>query len=186
MAKALMGHVNSELRTTAVLAVENRRLRRRVEDLETLVLRLQADNDRLAAAARDDRESSGLPRTCSRPDIPLHAPARARPRLTAACEPSSLVETVFPARLGTAFRWLVGVVVDDQHRRRHAMAAGPLLVASQTHDPRLVAAARWRSSCRGCSSGWSPARWPTGSTGGCCDGMVANAVRASCWRSCAP
>ena len=38
-----------------VLVVENNRLRRRVEDLETLVLRLQADNDRLAAAARDEQ-----------------------------------------------------------------------------------------------------------------------------------
>jgi hypothetical protein len=55
MAKALLGHLNSDARTTSVLAVENRRLRRRVEDLETLVLRLQADNDRLAAAVRDDR-----------------------------------------------------------------------------------------------------------------------------------
>ena len=55
MAKALLGHVHSDARTTSVLAVENRRLRRRVEDLEALVLRLQADNDRLAAAVRDDR-----------------------------------------------------------------------------------------------------------------------------------
>ena len=53
MAKALMGHVHQDGRTTTVLVVENNRLRRRVEDLETLVLRLQADNDRLAAAARD-------------------------------------------------------------------------------------------------------------------------------------
>ena len=58
MAKALLGHVNSDVRTTAVLTVENRRLRRRVEDLETVVLRLQADNDRLAAAARDTREAA--------------------------------------------------------------------------------------------------------------------------------
>ena len=54
MAKALLGHVNTEMRSTPALAVENRRLRRRVEDLETMVLRLQADNDRLAAAVRDD------------------------------------------------------------------------------------------------------------------------------------
>ena len=53
MAKALLGHVTSDVRTTAVLAVENRRLRRRIEDLEALTLRLQADNDRLAAAARE-------------------------------------------------------------------------------------------------------------------------------------
>lgn len=58
MAKALLGHVNSDVRTTAVLTVENRRLRRRVEDLEALVLRLQADNDRLAAAERDTREAA--------------------------------------------------------------------------------------------------------------------------------
>jgi cell division protein FtsB len=58
MAKALLGHVNSDVRTTAVLAIENRRLRRRVEDLEALVLRLQADNDRLAAAERDAREAA--------------------------------------------------------------------------------------------------------------------------------
>ena len=57
MAKALLGHVNSDVRTTAVLTVENRRLRRRVADLEALVLRLQADNDRLAAADRDAREA---------------------------------------------------------------------------------------------------------------------------------
>ncbi|TGN66300.1 hypothetical protein EXE59_21835 [Nocardioides eburneiflavus] len=55
MAKALLGHLNSDARTTTALAVENRRLRRRVEDLEALVLRLQADNDRLAAAARDEQ-----------------------------------------------------------------------------------------------------------------------------------
>ena len=54
MAKALMGHLNNDVRTASVLAVENSRLRRRVVDLEALVLRLQADNDRLAAAVRDD------------------------------------------------------------------------------------------------------------------------------------
>ena len=55
MAKALLGHLNSDARATTALAVENRRLRRRVDDLEALVLRLQADNDRLAAAARDEQ-----------------------------------------------------------------------------------------------------------------------------------
>ncbi len=54
MAKALMGHVTSELHSTTPMLVENRRLRRRVQDLESMVLRLQADNDRLAAAVRDD------------------------------------------------------------------------------------------------------------------------------------
>ena len=57
MAKALIGHVTSDLRATAALTMENRRLRTRVEDLESLVLRLQIENDQLAAerdaAARD-------------------------------------------------------------------------------------------------------------------------------------
>jgi len=52
MAKALLGHVNSDVRSASVLAAENHRLRRRVADLEALVLRLEADNDRRAAAAR--------------------------------------------------------------------------------------------------------------------------------------
>jgi hypothetical protein len=60
MAKALMGHVNSDTRTTTVLTVENRRLRRRVQDLEALVLRLQADNDRLALAVRHERPAEDL------------------------------------------------------------------------------------------------------------------------------
>ncbi len=55
MAKALMGHVTTELHSTPTLVAENRRLRRRVADLETMVLRLQAENDRLAAAARDEK-----------------------------------------------------------------------------------------------------------------------------------
>lgn len=54
MAKALMGHLTTELHSATALTVENRRLRRRVEDLESMVLRLQAENDRLSAAARDD------------------------------------------------------------------------------------------------------------------------------------
>ena len=60
MAKALMGHVHGDVRTTSVLTLENQRLRRRVSDLEALVLRLQADNDRLAAAARDERPAEDL------------------------------------------------------------------------------------------------------------------------------
>ena len=54
MAKALMGHLHSDLRDAAILSSENRRLRARVKDLEALVLSLQAENDRLAAAARTD------------------------------------------------------------------------------------------------------------------------------------
>lgn len=52
MAKALLGYINSpDPRAVAHLAAENRRLRRRVEDLEAHVLRLQVQNDALAAAA---------------------------------------------------------------------------------------------------------------------------------------
>ena len=62
MAKALIGHLNSDLRTSA-LAAENARLRTRVGELEALVLRLSEDNDRLAAAhaaALLDRESARI------------------------------------------------------------------------------------------------------------------------------
>lgn len=55
MAKALMGHLATDLRGSAATLAENRRLRTRVADLEALVLRLQADNDRLAAAVRDEQ-----------------------------------------------------------------------------------------------------------------------------------
>ena len=52
MAKALLGYMSSDLRDPSRadrLAAEVRRLRDRVGDLEALVLRLQEDNDRLAA-----------------------------------------------------------------------------------------------------------------------------------------
>ena len=55
MAKALLGYMSSDLRNPARLAVEklaaeNRRLRERVVELETLIVRLQDENDRLTAA----------------------------------------------------------------------------------------------------------------------------------------
>jgi hypothetical protein len=50
MAKALIGYMNSDLRTTARLSAENRHLRVRVVELEALVLQLQEENDNLAAA----------------------------------------------------------------------------------------------------------------------------------------
>jgi hypothetical protein len=49
MAKALIGYMNSDLRTPARLVAENDRLRSRVGELETLVLRLTEENDELAA-----------------------------------------------------------------------------------------------------------------------------------------
>lgn len=54
MAKALLGYMSStDPRALAQLVAENRRLRRRVADLESHLLRLQAENDSLAAAATD-------------------------------------------------------------------------------------------------------------------------------------
>jgi hypothetical protein len=50
MAKALLGYVGgSDVR----LVDENLRLRRRVADLESVVLRLQAENDALVAQAHE-------------------------------------------------------------------------------------------------------------------------------------
>ena len=50
MAKALIGYMSSDLRTPARLVAENTRLRARVGVLESLVLRLSEENDRLTAA----------------------------------------------------------------------------------------------------------------------------------------
>lgn len=54
---------------------------------------------------------------------------------------SRLVDTVFPPRLGTGFRWLLGSSWVTNLGDGMLIAAGPLLVASQTSDPMLVAAA---------------------------------------------
>jgi hypothetical protein len=54
MAKALLGYMSStDPRALAQLMAENRRLRRQVADLEAYVMRLQAENDTLAAAAAE-------------------------------------------------------------------------------------------------------------------------------------
>ena len=69
MAKALVGYMNTtDPRVVAHLVSENRRLRQRVADLEAHALRLQAENDALAASV--------CPRSCS--------PSRTR------CRPSSM------------------------------------------------------------------------------------------------
>ncbi len=52
-----------------------------------------------------------------------------------------VVEAVLPARMGTPFRWLVGSSWVTNLGDGIAVAAGPLLVASQTQDPALVALA---------------------------------------------
>jgi cell division protein FtsB len=56
MAKALLGYMSSSTdpRVIAQLTAETRRLRQRVADLEAHVLRLQAENDTLAAAVHDE------------------------------------------------------------------------------------------------------------------------------------
>ena len=54
MAKALLGYMSStDPRALAHITAENRRLRQRVADLEAHILRLQAENDSLAAASHD-------------------------------------------------------------------------------------------------------------------------------------
>lgn len=55
MAKALLGHMSSDLhhparQQAARLATENARLRERITDLEALVLRLQDENEQLTSA----------------------------------------------------------------------------------------------------------------------------------------
>lgn len=52
-----------------------------------------------------------------------------------------VVESISPARLGTSFRWLLASSWISNIGDGMALAAGPLLVASQTHDPLLVALA---------------------------------------------
>ena len=53
----------------------------------------------------------------------------------------NVVEAVCPARLGRSFRWLLGSVVISNIGDGIALAAGPLLIASETRDPLLVASA---------------------------------------------
>ena len=55
MAKALVGYMNTtDPRVVAHLVSENRRLRQRVADLEADALRLQAENDALAASVSEE------------------------------------------------------------------------------------------------------------------------------------
>jgi MFS family permease len=54
---------------------------------------------------------------------------------------TSLVETVVPTRLGTSFRWLLGSSWISNIGDGVMLAAGPLLVASETREPLLVASA---------------------------------------------
>jgi hypothetical protein len=51
MAKALIGHLQQDRGLPVRLAAENRQLRVRIAELETLVTRLMEENDRLAVAS---------------------------------------------------------------------------------------------------------------------------------------
>jgi hypothetical protein len=53
MAKALIGYMNSDLRDPRTTA-ENARLRARVAELESLVLQLSEENDKLVATRATD------------------------------------------------------------------------------------------------------------------------------------
>ena len=53
MAKALIGYLNSDLRTPGHVALENSRLKARVRELEDLVLKLKLENDTLVARAAE-------------------------------------------------------------------------------------------------------------------------------------
>src|SRR5215207_11153122 len=54
---------------------------------------------------------------------------------------NGVTETVAPSRLGMPFRWVLGSSWVSNLGDGLAVAAGPLLVASQTHEPFLVALA---------------------------------------------
>src|SRR6188474_1182275 len=54
---------------------------------------------------------------------------------------SRVVDVVAPPRMGRNFRWLIASSWVSNIGDGIALAAGPLLVASQTHDPFLVALA---------------------------------------------
>ncbi len=61
MAKAILGYMNAtDPRTTTRLATENRLLRQRVSDLEALVVRLEKENDALAALATARSDDAAL------------------------------------------------------------------------------------------------------------------------------
>lgn len=55
--------------------------------------------------------------------------------------PARIIDTVAPRRLGSSFRWLLSATVINNVGDGIAIAAGPLLVASQTRDPFVVSMA---------------------------------------------
>jgi predicted MFS family arabinose efflux permease len=55
--------------------------------------------------------------------------------------PTRIADAIAPARLGTSFRWLLASSVITNVGDGIALAAGPLLVASQSRDPLIVSMA---------------------------------------------
>jgi MFS family permease len=55
--------------------------------------------------------------------------------------PSRIIDAIAPTRLGRSFRWLLAAETVSNFGDGVAIAAGPLLVASQTDDPFLVSMA---------------------------------------------
>ena len=55
--------------------------------------------------------------------------------------PARIIETAAPTRLGRSFRWLLSATIINNAGDGIALAAGPLLVASETRDPLLVSMA---------------------------------------------
>jgi hypothetical protein len=86
MAKALIGYMNSDLRDPR-LASDNARLRARVAELESLVLRLSEENDKLVApsALQTLRRRPVCVRACALPvhdlnDVSIHQQSRDTPK----------------------------------------------------------------------------------------------------------
>ncbi|MCU1588423.1 MAG: major facilitator superfamily 1 [Frankiales bacterium] len=77
-----------------------------------------------------------------------------------------LVEIWAPERLGTGFRWLLASSWVSNLGDGVVRSAGPLLVASQTHNPFLVSLAFSLQMLPGCCSACSPVPWPTDWTDG--------------------
>ncbi len=57
------------------------------------------------------------------------------------CRVARAFETAFPSRMGHDYRWLVGSQWTSNLGDGIALAAGPLLVATQTRNPQLIALA---------------------------------------------
>src|SRR3954452_9902159 len=68
------------------------------------------------------------------PDTPANLP---RVQIS----PRRLLDVAVPPRLGRNFRWLLSTTLVNNAGDGVVVAAGPLLVASQTHDPFLVSLA---------------------------------------------